>query len=129
MHRSGTSVSLTVPVEGFADVARRVLGGVAGMADLDFEAVDDLQLALEVVLRSRVVVGDTARITIAGNPTGLTVRVAEVDATSARRRLHAEPGSRLALGDVLERVVDGVDVTRGPLPELVLHKTLSRRAA
>lgn len=99
------------------------------MADLGFEAVDDLQLALEVVLRSGVVVGESATITIADGPTGLTVRVGEVDATLARRRLCAEPGSRMALGDLLERIVDEVGVTRGSLPELVLHKTLSRRAA
>jgi hypothetical protein len=129
MHRSGTSVSLTIPVEGFVEVARRVLAGAAGMADLGFEAVDDLQLALEIVLRSGVVVGESATITIADGPTGLTVRVGEVDATLARRRLRAEPGSRMALGDVLERIVDEVGVTRGSLPELVLHKTLSRRAA
>ena len=49
MRRDGASFSLPFPADGFVDVARRVLGGAAGMADLGFEAVDDLQLALELV--------------------------------------------------------------------------------
>jgi hypothetical protein len=35
----------------------------------------------------------------------------------------------MALGDVLSRVVDDVSVTRRPVPELLLRKTLSPQAA
>jgi hypothetical protein len=127
MLHEGASVSLTCPADGFVDVVRHVLGGAAGMTDLGFEAVDDLQLALELVLRSGVLVGDSATVTIAGDPTGLTVSVSEVDAALARKRLRERPGSPVTLGDVLERMVDGVNVTGAPLPEVVLHKSLSLR--
>jgi hypothetical protein len=88
--RDGPRLTLSVPVDGFGDVARCVLGGAAGMVDLGFEAIDDVQLALELVLRSGVVLGDSATIAIAGDPTGLVVGVSEVDATVARRLLCAK---------------------------------------
>jgi hypothetical protein len=123
---SGASVSLTIPAHGFVDVARRVLGGAAGATNLGFDAVDDVQLALELVLRSGVVMGDSATITIAPAPTGLTLTVREVDTKLAARRLCTTSASGLALGDALSRIVDDVSVTREPVPELVLHKTVSQ---
>src|SRR5215471_13318409 len=42
---------LTLPAERYVGVARLVVAGVAARLDLRFEDVDDLQLALESVLR------------------------------------------------------------------------------
>ncbi len=46
------SVTITVPVDGYEKVVRLVSAGLASRLGFGFETVDDLQLAIELVLRS-----------------------------------------------------------------------------
>src|SRR5262245_5755888 len=49
---SGERITLTLPGERrFVGVVRLVVGGLAARLDLGYETMDDLQLALETVLR------------------------------------------------------------------------------
>ena len=49
---SANAVSIRLPVDGFVNVARLVTAGVGSQLAFGFEAIDDLQLAIELALRS-----------------------------------------------------------------------------
>ena len=49
---STNAVSIDLPVDGFVNVARLVTAGVGSQLEFGYEAIDDLQLAIELALRS-----------------------------------------------------------------------------
>src|SRR4051812_31248511 len=70
-------ITLTLPDERrLIGVVRRFVGGVATRADLGYETIDDLQLAVESVLRTRPQpAGDTITIEALLEDRALSVRV------------------------------------------------------
>jgi hypothetical protein len=102
-------ISLTLPAdEAFHRVAHLVLGGLALRLDLTFESLEDLELALETLLR-RSADGDD-----------LTVRVRVLDGEvqtvigpfkSVRAELEAQgPADSLNLRRILGTVCDSVEI-------------------
>src|SRR5437588_7307855 len=67
------SVSVVLPAQGYVNVARLVATGFASQLGLGFEAVDDLQLAVELVLRTVPAEGGRVRVTLASDADGLNV--------------------------------------------------------
>ena len=91
-------IVLTVPAGArFRGVATLVLGGIGGRADLPYERMDDLQLAVLSILDSTD--GDAVTLEVESNDHGLAVAVGPVRDGSSN-----DDGLRL----VLSRLVDGV---------------------
>ena len=112
---SGDAVVITLPVEGYENVARLVAGGLASRLEFGFETVDDLQLAIELVLRS---VPDRGALghRVAPRRTGATwaSRSDRSAGLTLDQPLRALDGGGIALGASLERLVDTVELQRGP---------------
>jgi hypothetical protein len=91
-------IVLTVPAGArFRSVATLVLGGIGGRADLPYERMDDLQLAVLSILDSTD--GDAVTLEVESDDDGLAVAVGPV-----RDGSNNDDGLRL----VLSRLVDGV---------------------
>jgi hypothetical protein len=91
-------IVLTVPAGArFRGVATLVLGGIGGRADLPYERMDDLQLAVLSILDSTD--GDAVTLEVESDDDGLAVAVGPVRDGSSN-----DDGLRL----VLSRLVDGV---------------------
>jgi hypothetical protein len=91
-------IVLTVPAGArFRSVATLVLGGIGGRADLPYERMDDLQLAVLSILDSTD--GDAVTLEVESDDGGLAVAVGPV-----RDGTRNDDGLRL----VLSRLVDGV---------------------
>lgn len=116
---------LSLPVDGFVDVARCVTAAVASDLDLGFEAVDDVELAVELVLRAGVVTSGSATITLEVDEERLTVAIGSPDGGIAEERLRTVVGDGIALGEALGRLVDEVKVVSEPAPALLLCKAFS----
>src|SRR5579862_2390020 len=82
----GDPVTLTLPVEGYENVARLVSGGLASRLDFGFEAVDDLQLAIELVLRSLPSRLGTVDVSLVDQDGALTVVIGPVGSLSLDQR-------------------------------------------
>lgn len=103
--------------EAFAGVVRLIVGGIAERADFGFEAMDDLQLAIERLLAEA---GSDGRVSMGFElaPGRIRARIGplgELGLSGALQAADPRPGS-LTLGRVLDTVVDsfGVDdVTDG----------------
>ena len=121
---SGDPVAITLPVEGYESVARLVTGGLASRLEFGFETVDDLQLAVELVLRSIPARAATATVSFHHDGRSLCVEIEPVAGLALEQPLRALDGGGIALGDSLERLVDTVELRSGPEPVLVLGKTL-----
>lgn len=103
----GEQVAVTVPVEGFEHVVRLVAAGLGSRLEYGFETIDDLQLALELVLRS---IGDReASVTVRflTDARDLTIEVGPVGGLLLEQPLRALDGAGISLGASLERLVDG----------------------
>jgi len=72
---SRNAVSISLPVEGFVNVARLVTAGFGSQLDLGFEAIDDLQLAIELALRSVPARDGSATVALSSDESGLTAIV------------------------------------------------------
>jgi hypothetical protein len=122
------SVSLTIPVEGFENVARLVAAGLASRLAFGFETVDDLQLALELVLRSLPGRGGFATVSFVVDDGSLSIGVDPVDGLALEQPLRALDGAGIDLGSSLERLVDAVEIRDGEGTEggdlLLLRKRL-----
>jgi len=106
-------------------VARLVTAGVCARLDLPFEAVDDLQLAVELLLAGAFT--RTRDVTVGFDSDGrsLSIAVSPVEAsTLAATRAGYEGTSRIALQTLLERLVDDVVAQPGPVPAVILRKAL-----
>ena len=113
-------MSITLPVDGFVHVARLVTAGFGSQLEFGFETIDDLQLAIELALRSvpPATAGRPSRSarTVGADGDRVRFRRPPVD-----RRFPTATGASDLLS-CLERLVDSVDVTEGSTPSVVLRK-------
>jgi hypothetical protein len=125
---SGDPVVMTLPIDGYENVARLVTGGLASRLQFGFETVDDIQLAIELVLRS--VPGRNGMVTVSllDDGTNLVVEIGPVGALTLEQPLRALDGSGMELGASLERLVDSVELRAEPSPTVVLRRTLPGEA-
>jgi hypothetical protein len=101
-------ISLTLPAdEAFHRVAHLVLAGLATRLDLSFESLEDLELALDALLRR------------SGNGGDVTVRVRVLNGelqteigpfTSVREELERGGDDALNLSRILRTVCDAVEI-------------------
>jgi hypothetical protein len=123
------SVSVVLPAVGFINVARLVATGFASQLSLGFEAVDDLQLAVELVLRSVPAHGTHVTVALVSEADGLKVALGPFEAQAAERHLRDTAQEGMPLGSVLSRLVDSFDVVGVSEATLVLHKRLEAGTA
>ena len=123
--RGDAGVSVSLPTDRrYLDVARLVVGGVASRLRLGYEELDDVQLAVESVLRSDLALAGEVNVEVAVADERLTVAVGPLDDLRLRRRLRADGRDGLGLGMLLHRLADRVEVVPGPYgSSLVLTKT------
>ena len=105
-------ISFEAPLEGaFRPVVRLVVGGVAERADFGFEAMDDLQLAIERLL---VEAGLDGHVNLSFELRGDSIRarvgpLKERGLAQALQDPEGPPGT-LSLGRILSTVVDSYGV-------------------
>lgn len=121
---SSERIELEAPLEGaFQGVIRLVVGGVAEQASLGFEAMDDLQLAIERLLAET---GGDGRVKISfelADSGGVLTRIGplrEQRLTDALHESNGETGT-LSLQRILATVVDSFDVERAGDGEIVVQ--------
>jgi hypothetical protein len=114
-------VSISLPVDGFVNVARLVTAGFGSQLEFGFEAIDDLQLAIELALRSVPARDGYVTIALASDDLGVTVTVSGSEGRAPDRRFGDE-GDGLDLVSCLGRLVDSVDLVGGAAPAVVLRK-------
>ncbi len=123
-------VSVTLPVERYMSVARLVTAGVASRLDLPFDTVDDLQLAVELLVAASFAQGQRATISFDGDASRLTISVSPLEARvlDATRAGFDSPAP-VRLRDLLEKLVDSVGTSSvgtstEPEPAVTLQKAL-----
>jgi hypothetical protein len=124
------SVQIAFPAGEYMAVARLVAGGFATRLNFGFDAVDDLQLAIETLLRSAFAPSAQATMSIASDGESLVVSIGPVDASAVGRMLYGANGSEgIELGALLAQLVDGVTTAPTPVPSVVLRLDSAARAA
>jgi len=113
-------VSIVLPVEGFVNVARLITAGFGSQLEFGFEAIDDLQLAIELALRSVPARDGYATVALASDADGLTVTISGAEEQPLDQRF-PDGAEGLDLLSCLGRLVDSVDVVEGT-PAVVLRK-------
>lgn len=121
------AVSLAVPTGQYANVVRLVVGGFVSRL-LGFEAVDDVQLALEAVVRSMPVDGTHVRVSLANDGEWLTVAVVGFERREIESRLRRVVNDEIELGVLVERLVDTVEIVEGAPASIVMRKHLGQPA-
>ncbi len=122
---STDEISLTLPAdEAFHRVAHLVLGGLAVRLDLSFEHLEDLELALDTLLKQSGEEGDvTVRVRVLDDELRTTVG----PFTSVRAELE-EYDDSLNLHRILDAVCDRVEITEADEGQWVeLTKRVSPR--
>jgi hypothetical protein len=117
-------VAITLPVEGYENVARLVTGGLAARLEFGFETVDDIQLAIELVLRSIPAREASTTVSFLHDGQSLWVEIGPVLGLTLEQPLRALDGGGMELGASLERLVDSVELQAEPEPSVVLRKAL-----
>jgi hypothetical protein len=117
------SVTITLPVDGYEKVVRLVSAGLGSRLGFGFETVDDLQLAIELVLRSIPGRRGSATVKMTSDGRALTIEIAPAEGLSLAQSLQPLDGAGVALGESLRRLVDSVDLRRDP-STVVLLKSL-----
>jgi hypothetical protein len=127
-HRSTANeapVAITLRADGYVGVARLVVAGVATRVGLLFSAVDDLQQAVETTLAAILESAPEATVLIeVADAMRIAVAPAAPDLLATRLRVDGQEA--LALGAVLQRLVDGVSFRPEPEPAIVLRLDLPR---
>lgn len=118
-------VSLSLPVDGFVDVARLVVGGAASQFTLGFEAIDDIQLAVETILRARLIDGDRATLELSGDLESLTIAVGPIRPEALDRPIVDADRETIDPITLLRQLVDFAELSHEPTPTLILRKTLA----
>lgn len=113
-----------MPVDGYVNVARLVTAGFGSQLEFGFEAIDDLQLAIELALRSVPAHDGYATVALSRDESGLTITVSGSEGQPLDPRF-PDAGEGLDLLSCLGRLVDSVDVVAGPAPAVVLRKSRS----
>ena len=127
---SDDAVVVVLPIDGFMPVARLVTGGLASRLGFGFETIDDLQLAVELVLRSLPDRSGAVALSLRDDGRSLRLAVAPVGDLSLSDRLRPLDGVGVALGASLERLVDSVELTTTVEgAAVVLTKTLPARVS
>jgi hypothetical protein len=121
---NGNAVSVVLPVEGFTNVARLVTGGFGAQLALGFDAIDDVQLAIEVVLRALPVRGTHATLALESDADALTITVGPFEEYAIEAGLDDVFRDGLGLRTYLGRLVDSVEVLDAAPPAVVLRKKL-----
>jgi hypothetical protein len=121
VRRHSNAVSLAVPAQRYTDVVRLVVAGFVSRM-LGFEAVDDIQLALEAIVRSVAPDGTHVRVSLASDGEWLTLAVGSFQLDELERRLRAVVSDDIALVTLLERLVDTVEVVDGAAASIVMRK-------
>ena len=121
------NVTVTVPVDGYEKVVRLVSAGLASRLGFGFETVDDLQLAIELELRSVPTRQGAATVKMTSDGRSLTIEISPVDGLTLDQSLQPLDGAGVALGDSLQRLVDSVDLRSDPAT-VVLAKSLPSTA-
>jgi len=117
------AVSLAVPAGRYTDVVRLVVGGFV-LRLLGYESVDDVQLALEAVVRSMPVDGSHVRVSVASDREWLTLAVAGFEPGVVEQRLGRVVQDGIELRTLLRRLVDSVEIEKGSPATIVMRKRL-----
>ena len=127
---SDGAVVVVLPVDGFTPVARLVTGGLASRLGFGFETVDDLQLAVELILRSLRDRRGSVELSLSDDGRSLRLAVEPVGDLSLADPLRPLDGVGVALGESLARLADSVELTtNGERASLVLTKALPARVS
>jgi hypothetical protein len=118
------SVTITVPVDGYEKIVRLVSAGLASRLGFGFESVDDLQLAIELVLRSVPSRGGSATVRMTSDGRELSIAIAPVGSLTLEQSLQPLDGAGVGLGASLQRLVDTVELRLEPERTVVLVKSL-----
>ena len=119
---------LVIPAERYVGVARMVVAGVATRLDLPFEDVDDLQLALESVLRVVFDAADEATVRISIGEDAFVVAIEPAGGELLAHSLRDdELWQSMDLRTLLGRLVDRVAARPGPPPAIELWVALPTR--
>lgn len=113
--------TIVLPSQGFENVVRLVLAGYSSRLRLGYEALDDLQLAVELALRSLPLAGGRTTVTLERPGGELTVTIGPFVAASLERRLEELTPDGIDLAGLLQRLVDTLEANDGAL---VLRKRL-----
>lgn len=109
---------------------RLIVGGVAERADFDFEAMDDLQLAVERLLAEAGADGEV-RLSFELKGDGIRTRIGPLHEQGLAEALQdrAGPPGTLPLGRILATVVDSYGLERAADDEIVVRlEKLVRRS-
>jgi hypothetical protein len=98
-------IVLTIPRDGFEDVAQLVLAGVASRLNLTYEVIDDLGTALAALIERRGEAGDLTVDLVVGDDT-VTASIGPFRGERLRAELEQQ-GDGVGLRRVLETVVEG----------------------
>jgi anti-sigma regulatory factor (Ser/Thr protein kinase) len=123
-------IALTLPRDRpFHGVAHLVVGGIAARLDVTLEDLEDLQLALDSLLRAHAGQGAvTVRFRI--DDDRITTVVGPFEDAGLRSELEQSSARMLSLGRVLDTVADTVDVApREGGVWVEVTKTVARRVA
>jgi serine/threonine-protein kinase RsbW len=105
----GDRIVLTMPADrDFYGVAHLVVGGLAARLDLTFEELEDLQVALDELLGSRLEDADVT-VCVQVTPEAIETSVGPFGREALRRELERN-GESVGLRRVLETVADRVDL-------------------
>ena len=124
-------ISLEAPLDGaFKPVVRLIVGGVAERADFGFEAMDDLQLAVERLLAEAGADGEV-KLSFELKGDGIRTRIGPLREGGLAEALQEDAGATgtLPLGRILATVVDSYGVEQAADGEIVvrLEKLVERR--
>ena len=125
---SENAVAITLPAGRYANVARLVAAGFVSRLALGYEALDDVQLAIELVLRSLAVCEPQVTVRFASDGEWLTIALGSFEPEAARRALVERSHQGIELASFLSRLVDTVEVD-GERQALVLRRRLAAEAA
>ena len=124
-------ISLEAPLDGaFKPVVRLIVGGVAERANFGFEAMDDVQLAVERLLAEADADGEV-KLSFELKGDGIRTRIGplrEHGIAEALQERAAVPGT-LPLGRILATVVDSYGVENAADGQIVvrLEKLVERK--
>src|SRR5262245_48479101 len=111
--------TITLPGDRYVGVARLVVAGVAARLDLRFEEVDDLQLALESVLRIVFDSSKQATVSVAVDDEALAVSIGPAGRELLEQPLVDDaPRESIDLRTVLAQLVDRVTTRAEPSPAI-----------
>ena len=116
-------ISLEAPLEGaFKPVVRLIVGGVAERADFGFEAMDDLQLAVERLLAEAGADGEV-RLSFELKADGIRTRIGPLRERGIAEALQerAEVPGTLPLARILATVVDSYGVEQAAGGDIIVR--------